>query len=187
LASQLMDEATARYAFEPGQLTLHQDRGSPMIAHSFLDLMGELGVTPSHSRPRVSNDNPFSESQFKTQKSQPDYPARFRGTEHAKTWCTEYFRWYNFEHHHSGLAGFTPEQVFSGRHLQVATAKQNALDVMYHPKPERFVRGRPIVPMPPAEVTINPITAEQIDAGHANCVNFPTLTAARQKSELILN
>ncbi|MBV1878743.1 MAG: integrase core domain-containing protein [Pseudomonadales bacterium] len=73
--------------------------------------MRELDVTCSHSRPRVSNDNPFSESQFKTQKYQPDYPGRFNGLSHARNWCEDYFDWYNFEHHHSGLAGYTPEQI----------------------------------------------------------------------------
>jgi len=87
LSKQLMDEATARYDIAPGQLTLHQDRGSPMIAHGYLDLMRELDVTCSHSRPRVSNDNPFSESQFKTQKYQPDYPGRFTDISHARRWC----------------------------------------------------------------------------------------------------
>ncbi|MEO8327065.1 MAG: DDE-type integrase/transposase/recombinase, partial [Nitrospirota bacterium] len=128
LAKQLMDEATARYGIEPGQLTLHQDRGSPMIAHGFLVLMRELDVTCSHSRPRVSKDNPFSESQFKTQKYQPDYPGRFDSVSHARQWCEGYFDWYNVEHHHSGLAGFTPEQVFTGRSREVARQKQRALD-----------------------------------------------------------
>ena len=96
LAKQLMDEATARYGIEPGQLTIHQDRGSPMIAHGYLDLMRELDVTCSHSRPRVSNDNAFSESQFKTQKYQPDYPGRFDTMAHARHWCEGYFHWYNF-------------------------------------------------------------------------------------------
>lgn len=187
LARQLMDEATVRYAIGPGQLTLHQDRGSPMIAHSFLDLMGELGVTASHSRPRVSNDNPFSESQFKTQKSQPDYPARFAGADHAKAWCTDYFDWYNRAHHHSGLAGFTPEQVFTGRHHAVAAQKQAALDAAYDARPERFVRGRPKVPMPPDEVAINPVTPEQLATGQTSAVNFPTLAAAQPKNDLISN
>jgi putative transposase len=112
LAQQLMDEATHRYSIGPNQLTIHQDRGSPMIAHRYIDLMGELGVTLSHSRPRVSNDNAFSEAQFKTQKYQPDYPKHFSNAAHATQWCKEYFDWYNFSHHHSGLNGYTPEQVF---------------------------------------------------------------------------
>ncbi|MBV1877792.1 MAG: DDE-type integrase/transposase/recombinase [Pseudomonadales bacterium] len=110
LSQQLMTEAITRYSIQPNQLTLHQDRGSPMRAHGYLEQMRELDVTCSHNRPRVSNDNPFSESQFKTQKYQPDYPGRFNGMSHARNWCEDYFDWYNFEHHHSGLAGYTPER-----------------------------------------------------------------------------
>lgn len=178
LSKQLMDEATAKYEITPGQLTLHQDRGSPMTAHGYLDFMHELDVTCSHSRPRVSNDNPFSESQFKTQKYQPDYPGRFTDIVHARHWCKAYFEWYNFEHHHSGLAGFTPNQVFTGDYREIAVQKQSVLDSQYGNHPERFVRGRPIVPMPPETVAINPIT--QVEDGQIldDRVNFPTLTAA---------
>lgn len=178
LASQLMDEAAARYAIEPGQLTLHQDRGSPMIAHGYLDLMKALNITCSHSRPRVSNDNAFSESQFKTQKYQPDYPGRFNSIAHARHWCEEYFDWYNFKHHHSGLAGFTPEQVFTGRYHEVAKLKQQALDARYARNPERFVRGRPRVAMPPESVAINPILPNEEGIIVDDRVNFPTLSAA---------
>jgi putative transposase len=178
LSTQLMEEAVARYRIKPGQLTLHQDRGSPMIAHGYLDQMRELDVTCSHSRPRVSNDNPFSESQFKTQKGQPDYPGRFNGATHARHWCEDYFDWYNFEHHHSGLSGFTPEQVFSGRYREIAKLKQQVLDDQYALTPERFVRGRPTVPVPPKNVAINPVTESERDTKNCDCVNFPTLTAA---------
>jgi len=178
LASQLMDEAAARYVIAPGQLTLHQDRGSPMIAHGYLDLMKELSITCSHSRPRVSNDNAFSESQFKTQKYQPDYPGRFNSVNHARQWCEEYVDWYNFKHHHSGLAGFTPEQVFTGRYRDVAKLKQLALDASYALNPERFVQGRPTITMPPASVAINPILPNEEGTIDDDRVNFPTLTAA---------
>jgi len=178
LSKQLMDEATARYDIAPGQLTLHQDRGSPMIAHGYLDFMSELDVTCSHSRPRVSNDNPFSESQFKTQKYQPDYPGRFTDISHARRWCEAYFKWYNVEHHHSGLSGFTPEQVFTGRYREVAVQKQRALNTRYERNPERFVRGRPIAPMPPKTVAINPIVDTGDDKAIDDRVNFPALSAA---------
>jgi len=178
LSSQLMDEATARYGITPGQLTIHQDRGSPMIAHGYLDLMRSLDVTCSHSRPRVSNDNAFSESQFKTQKYQPDYPGRFDHPAHARNWCEEYFEWYNFKHHHSGLSGFTPEQVFTGRYHRVGEDKQRALDERYVRNPERFVKGPPKVSMPPTSVAINPITADEDGVIIDDRVNFPTLTAA---------
>ena len=178
LSKQLMDEATTRYGIAPGQLTLHQDRGSPMIAHGYLDFMSELDVTCSHSRPRVSNDNPFSESQFKTQKYQPDYPGRFNDISHARRWCEAYFDWYNFEHHHSGLAGFTPEQVFTGRYQEVARQKQRILDASYRRNPERFVRGQPSIPMPPKTVAINPVVLNDDGSNDCDRVNFPTLSAA---------
>jgi len=178
LARQLMEQATARYGIAPGQLTLHQDRGSPMIAHGYLELMQTLDVTCSHSRPRVSNDNAFSESQFKTQKYQPDYPGRFEHPAHARVWCEDYFEWYNFQHHHSGLAGFTPEQVFTGRYRDVAEDKQRALDERYAQNPERFVRGRPAVTMPPTSVAINPVVPGDDGTVVDDRVNFPTLAAA---------
>lgn len=187
LAQQLMDEATHRYSIKPNQLTIHQDRGSPMIAHRYIDLMGELGVTLSHSRPRVSNDNAISEAQFKTQKYQPDYPQQFDCVAHANQWCADYFEWYNFSHHHSGLAGFTPEQVFTDRYKEVALVKQQALDERYEMNPERFVHGRPTVAMPPEKVLINPLSPEEIAEGVSNIVNFPTHKRVIEKNTLILN
>lgn len=178
LASQLMAEATSRYCITPDQLTIHQDRGSPMIAHGYLEQMKEMDITCSHSRPRVSNDNAFSESQFKTQKYQPDYPGRFASVAHARGWCEDYFDWYNFKHHHSGLAGYTPEQVFTGRYREVAIDKQKALDERYALNPERFVKGRPIVSLPPESVAINPIVQSEDGNVIDDRVNFPTLTAA---------
>lgn len=184
LAQQLIKEASARYRITPGQLTLHQDRGSPMIAQGFLDLLAELDVTASHSRPRVSNDNPFSEAQFKTLKYQPAYPGRFTDPGHARRWCDAYFSWYNHDHHHSGLAGFTPEQVFTGRYVAVAATKQAALDAAYAATPTRFVKGPPKVAMPPEVVTINPVTPADLADGQCPAVNIPTLTRAGRKSEL---
>jgi putative transposase len=182
LAMQLMDEASARYRIQPGQLTLHQDRGSPMTANGFLGAMRALDITCSHSRPRVSNDNPFSESGFKTLKYQSDYPGKFSGTEHARQWCSDYYQWANFHHHHSGLNGYTPEQVFTGSYQQIAITKQQALDKRYTLNPERFVKGRPMIKMPPTEVVINPISAEDIAEGVIDAVNFPTLHAAGYQS-----
>jgi putative transposase len=184
LARQLMSEAAARYRIHPGQLTVHQDRGAPMIAHRYIDQMSELGIVLTHSRPRVSNDNPFSEAQFKTQKYQPDYPGRFDHAAHARAWCSAYFDWYNFVHHHSGLAGFTPEQVFTGRYRQVATEKQKALDARFECTPERFTAGRPRVALPPSQVQINPITPGDMQAGASVLVNFPTLNRVKQTQRI---
>lgn len=186
LAQQLMNEAALRYSIMPDQLTIHQDRGSPMIAHRYIDQMHALGIMLSHSRPRVSNDNAFSESQFRTQKYQPDYPGCFESISHATQWNENYFDWYNFDHHHSGLAGYTPEQVFTGRYLEMAKEKQRSLDQRYERNPERFVKGRPHASMPAESVEINPITAQDLEEGVSNAVNFPTLTRVKEKYNLFL-
>ena len=180
LAQQLMQEAIARYGVAFTPLTLHQDRGAPMIARSYLDLMAEFGVTCSHSRPRVSNDNPTSEAQFKTLKYQPDYPGRFDSAEHARRWCEDYFAWYNHQHHHSALGFYTPTQVFTGQYREIASIRQAALDAQYQKHPERFVNGPPKAALPPAQVVINPIAAEDGSTPETQMVNFPTLPAARE-------
>ena len=181
LAMQLMDEANARYAIKRDTLTIHQDRGSPMIADRYIGLLTELGVSLSHSRPRVSNDNPFSESQFKTMKYQPDYPGRFACVAEARRWFEVYFTWYNFSHHHAGLNGFTPAQVFTGSYKEIAIIKQQALDERYAQNPERFVAGPPTVKLPPAGVYINQVTPEEIENGATDQVNFPTLNRVKEK------
>jgi len=182
LSSHLIEEAVLRYNIEPDRLTLHQDRGMPMTAHCFLDLLSELAVTASHSRPRVSNDNAMSEAQFKTLKYQPDYPRRFDSYDHALRWCKDYVDWYNDHHHHSSLQGFTPIQVFTGEHHRIAAIRQQALDQFYAKHPERFTQGRPQVKMPPGEVAINPIPEDAEQSVIEQGVNFPTLERARQKA-----
>ena len=181
LSSQLIMEAYDRYGIQPDTLTLHQDRGVPMTAHCYLDLLGELAITASHSRPRVSNDNAMSESQFKTMKYQPDYPRRFDSYEHAMQWCDDYVTWYNDSHHHSSIANFTPSQVFNGDYLSIATVRQSALDDAYARHPERFSHGRPIVHMPPTEVYINPVPADADQMTIEKGVNFPTLQRVIEK------
>lgn len=190
LAQQLMSEAIDRYDIQEQQLTIHQDRGSPMIAQSYLDLMSEFGATCSHSRPRVSNDNAFSESQFKTLKYQPDYPGRFESLEHARQWHEEYVHWYNLSHHHSALAGFTPGQVYTQRYKHLGDVKQKALDVQYAKHPERFVLAAPTVALPPQEVAINPVQPSDDGEIASTAVNFPTLPYAKKlagKSTLTLD
>lgn len=174
LSSQLILEAYDRYGIQPDNLTLHQDRGVPMTAHCYLDLLGELAITANHSRPRVSNDNAMSESQFKTMKYQPDYPRRFESYEHAMQWCEDYVEWYNGCHHHSSLANFTPDQVFNGDYLNIANVRQSALDGAYARHPEHFSHGRP-VQMPPIEIYINPAPADADQLTIKKEVNFPTL------------
>lgn len=186
LAAQLMQEAIARYAVAFTPLTLHQDRGAPMIARGFLDLMAEFGVTCSPSRPRVSNDNPTSEAQFRTLKYPPDYPGRFASVEHARRWCQDYFAWYNVQHHHSGLGFYTPAQVFTGDYRAIANIRQATLDAQYRQPPERFVNGPPKTALPPTEVAINPVETEDGNSPELPLVNFPTLTAAREAIERYL-
>ncbi|EAQ96676.1 hypothetical protein [Congregibacter litoralis] len=116
-------------------------------------------------------------------KYQPDYPGRFTGATHARQWCNDCYRWANTQqHHHSGLNGYTPEQVLTGAYREVAVTKQAALDLRYAQNPERFVRGRPTVKLPPCEVAINPISDEDIAEGVIDAVNFPTLRAAGHAS-----
>lgn len=155
LACHLFREVLSRRAIELDQLIVHQDRGSPMIAHSFGELLCDLGVERSFSRPRVSNDNPFSESQFKTTKYWPSYPGRFRDADHARQWCSKFFPAYN-RRPHEGLALFTPEDLYTGRVEAVWQTRQTAMDRHYAVHPERYVKGPPRVARPPAVVSINP-------------------------------
>lgn len=185
LANQLMSEAACRYGIQPNQLTVHQDRGAPMTAHRYIDQMVDLGIVLSHSRPRVSNDNPMSESQFATLKGQPDYPGRFMNAAHSRTWHERYFDWYNNHHHHKGLAGYTPEQVFTGRHREIIKIRQAALTENYNRHPQRFVAGPPVAKAPPERVVINPYTPDEIEELGANAlVNFPTKSNVKEKMKL---
>lgn len=157
LAQRFVGSAIAHHEIAECTLTVHQDRGAPMTATSFISLLTELKVDVSHSRPRVSNDNPFSEAHFKTLKTQPCYPKHFVDINHARNWCAEFFDWYNDEHHHSGLHGHIPADVFSGRSVAVNQRKQGALDRAYAANPQRFVNGPPKAKAPPQSVSINPL------------------------------
>ena len=161
LAQYLFAEAIARHSVEPGALTLHADRGSAMRSDGLAQLLGSLGVERSFSRPRVSDDNAFSESQFKTLKYQPDYPDRFPSLSDARAWCQEFFGWYNDHHQHSGLALFTPADVFFGRVEEVAARRQAALDAAHAAHPERFPNGPPVARRPPTSVAINPLSIDE--------------------------
>ena len=156
LAEALIAETCQRQAIAPGQLTLHADRGKPMLSKPLTFLLADLGVTKSHSRPYTSNDNPFSEAQFKTMKYRPDYPDRFDSLLDAREWSQHFFDWYNFGHHHSALGLLTPADVHFGRAAEVLQQRQLVLQLAYDQHPERFVRGCP-QPQPLAEaVWINP-------------------------------
>lgn len=156
LAERLIALTCKRQAIPPGQLTLHADRGSSMKSHAVAELLVDLGVVKTHSRPHVSDDNPFSEAHFKTLKYRPGFPKRFGSLPDARAHFTRFDQWYNHEHHHSGIAYLTPADVHFGRAAARLEAHQRILDEAYAKHPERFVRGRPRAPELPAAVWINP-------------------------------
>lgn len=156
LAEPLFLETCQKQDIQPGQLTLHADRGNPMNSKPFAWLLADLGITKTHSRPYVSNDNPFSESHFKTLKYCPGFPDRFGSLADARTWCRDFFAWYNHEHHHSGIALLTPADVHYGRAADILQARQQVLRVAFEKYPQRFVQGIPKPLQLPAAVWINP-------------------------------
>ena len=158
LAGQLIAESCTRHGVEPDQLHLHSDRGAPMTAKCTAQLLADLGVTRSLSRPQVSDDNPFSEAQFKTLKYAPGFPVRFGSFDHAREHCRAFFPWYNTEHRHSGIAMLTPQTVHQGRVDEVLAGRQTALDAAFAANPERFPRGAPRTRPLPEAVWINPPT-----------------------------
>jgi putative transposase len=156
LAQELIAATCVRQGIQPQQLTIHADHGSSMTSKPVALLMADLGVTKTHSRPHVSNDNPFSEAQFKTLKYRPDYPERFGCQADARSWAGEFFRWYNYEHHHSAIGLLTPADVHFGRAQAVLDQRQQVLQVAYLTNPERFVKGLSVPAQLPTAVWINP-------------------------------
>jgi len=161
LAERLLGATCDQQGIGPGQLTIHADRGSSMKSKPVALLLADLGVTKTHSRPHVSNDNPFSESQFKTLKYRPDFPKRFGSLEDSRLFCQNFFEWYNTEHRHTGIALLTPEMVHYGLADSVITARQEVLAAAYALHPERFVRKPPAALPLPEAVWINPPTGQQ--------------------------
>jgi putative transposase len=156
LAQELIRETCAKQGILPGQLTLHADNGSAMIAKSVAQLLIDLDVVKSHSRPHVSDDNPYSEAQFKTLKYRPDYPERFGCLVDARAWAQAFFAWYNQAHHHTGLALLTPAVVHHGQAETVLQKRQQVLTAAYAAHPERFVKHAPVPAQLPLAVWINP-------------------------------
>ncbi|MCX6520296.1 MAG: IS3 family transposase [Actinobacteria bacterium] len=154
LARDLIDACATAENIEPKQLTLHADRGSSMTSRTVAQLLADLGVTRSHSRPHVSNDNPFSEAQFKTLKNTPQFPARFTSLAHARAFTDAFFAHYNHHHRHSGI-GHTPATVHAGHHHAIRDHRQAVLDHAYATDPHRF-RRPPIAPQVPDITWINP-------------------------------
>jgi putative transposase len=160
LAKRLIAESYAKQGIVPGQVTLHADRGTAMTAKTMAQKLADLGISESHSRPRVSNDNPFSEAQFKTLKYRPEFPDRFDSYRHAESVSRELFDWYNNEHQHSSLAFLTPADVHYGRAANILAERQLVLEAAYAKTPERFVKGKPRVATLPDAIYINPPTKE---------------------------
>jgi putative transposase len=164
LAQDFIGETAAKQGIVPHSLTLHADRGTSMTSKPVAFLLADLGITRSHSRPHVSNDNPYSESQFKTLKYRPAFPDRFAGVEEARAFCQRFFPWYNTEHHHSGIGLHTPEAV----HYGLATARQlvraATLTEVYATHPERFVHKAPTPPPLPTAAWINKPSATREEA-----------------------
>jgi len=158
LAERLIAETITKQEVPAGQLTLHADRGSSMTSKPVAFLLADLGVTKTHSRPHVSNDNPYSESQFKTLKHRPGFPDRFASIEEARAFCQGFFRWYNTEHRHSGIGLLPPEVVHYGQAQATYDARCQVLATAHAAHPERFVRQAPRPPQLPTAAWINPPT-----------------------------
>jgi putative transposase len=155
LAESLLEETIAKQGIARDQLTIHSDRGSPMIAKPVAYLLADLGVTKSHSRPHVSNDNPYIESHFRTFKYRPDFPKNFGSFEDAHAHCGRFFAWYNDDHRHSGIGLHTPADVHYGRAELVREQRAQVLRAAYDDHPERFVRKAPEPPALPTLAWIN--------------------------------
>jgi putative transposase len=164
LAEQLILDACLRQGIAPGQLTIHADRGSAMTSKAVAQLLADLGVEKTHARPHVSNDNPYSEAQFKTMKYRPDFPERFGSREDAQNFCYEFFAWYNTEHRHSGIALLTPQTVHDGQAGHVLQKRASVLKRAYAAHPERFVRQVPRPAPLPEAAWINPPETVRADA-----------------------
>ena len=163
LGRQLIEHGYVQQGVVPGQVTVHADHGAPMVAKSMALLLADLGMIESHSRPHVSDDNPFSEAQFKTLKYRPGFPERFGSIEHAWDHCAHLFDWYHHQHRHSALGWMTPADVHYGRAEAVRSQRAQVLAAAYAAHPERFVRKPPAPPALPTVVWINPpVTANPV-------------------------
>ena len=167
LAERLIAATCEKQGIPAGQLTVHADRGTAMTAKSVALLLADLGVTRSHSRPHVSDDNPYSEAQFKTLKYHPTFPERFGSVQDARAFCQGFFPWYNTAHRHDALGLLTPEAVHYGRVEAILGQRRTVLAAAYAAHPERFVRKPPEPLAPPTAAWINPpVPAALTEAPH---------------------
>jgi len=183
LAKVLIEETIARECVVPSGLTIHSDRGSPMKSKSVTDLLLDLNVKRSLSRPRTSNDNPFSESHFKTMKYRPDVPERFGSAEQAREVFRELFVWYNERHHHSGLGLMTPEAVYRGWSDELQQKRLGVLHGAHSLHPTRFMRGAPHGLVVPNQVWINPPAAGRIS--HEDCDRDANVSALLDRDGIV--
>jgi putative transposase len=156
LAARLIRETCFKQGIAPDQLVIHSDRGPSMKSETVAQLLASLGVVKSHSRPHVSDDNAYSEAQFKTLKYRPNFPETFGSIEDVRAFLRAFFRWYNEQHYHDGIGLLTPSTVHHHKAATVLAARQATLDAAYRAHPERFVTRRPTPPTLPQEVWINP-------------------------------
>ena len=183
LAEELIADSCAKQGIEPQQLTLHADRGSAMTSKTVAQLLADLGVTKTHSRPHVSNDNPYSEAHFKTLKYRPSFPELFGSLVDARAWMREFVAWYITEHRHSGIGLLTPATVHDGNAPAVLSARQQVLERAYTAHPERFVRGVPTPAELPAAVWINPpVSAPPAHQGGSSTTTTSGLPVMRAAS-----
>jgi putative transposase len=173
LAKRLIAETCEKQNVLPGQLTIHADRGSSMKSKPVALLLADLGITKSHSRPHVSDDNPYSESQFKTLKYRPGFPDRFGSIQDGRAFCQDFFPWYNCEHHHSGIGLLTPEMVHYGKAETVTSQRRIVLASAFDAHPERFVRGLPEPPSLPEAAWINKPKVESKEGVLAENIAIP--------------
>ena len=161
LAEQLIADTAAKEGIMPGTLTLHADRGSSMRSKPVAALLSDLGIVKSHSRPYISNDNPYSEAQFKTMKYQPGFPARFGSLADARLHSAQFFTWYNQQHRHSGIGMMTPENVHTGRAAAIRKQRQATLADAFARTPNRFKHRMPQPQKLPTAAWINPPAMEK--------------------------
>ena len=167
LAKELVTQTCEKYGVDTSGLTVHADRGSSMTSKTLTLLLADLDIVRSHSRPRVSNDNPYSESQFKTLKYRPAFPDHFDTIEEARRFCRKFFHWYNTEHKHSGIGYLSPATVYFGQAEQANAARSRVLDAAYAAHPERFVNQRPVPPPLPKPAGINSKPDDQAEPATA--------------------
>jgi putative transposase len=162
LAKALIGQAVDQQQIQPGQLTVHADRGTAMKSKPLAFMLADLGVLKTHSRPYTSTDNPYSEAHFKTLKYRPEFPDRFQNLEQARTFCRDFFDWYNHQHRHSGIGLMTPAAIHHGQAQAIHADRQRVLEAAYAATPERFVRRPPTPPELPTAAWINKPPTEEV-------------------------